>query len=217
MYYYRVVYRKDEHFTSRVVGSGQALPQDVIESTREQREAMDEMFEVLRQQDARGEDTKPGLGLGLELELELEHAMRTFYTRLICNDVGSACFRAPVLSFCAMISRTAAYSGTVGVVDTGTQGGDGRGWPEPGNYSSHLPGLVWTAQLLLFEAVCFRHRDDERRVPASLRRLCQDYMHQKGETAFGYILQRRLYLGAVAKSAITRRQARWSWDGTEIT
>ena len=220
VYYYRVAYREDGHFTGRaIVGSGQkTLPQDVIESTQAQREAMDKMFEVLRLQDdddhAGGEDAKPGL------DLALEHAVRTFYTRLICDDVGSACFRSPVLSFCAMISRTAAYRGTVGVVDDdddGTRGGDGRGWPEPGNYSSHLSGLVWTAQLLLFEAVCFRHRDDERRVPATLGRLCQDYMHQKGETAFGYILQWRLYLGAVAKSAITRRQARWSWDGTEIT
>ncbi|KFA66734.1 hypothetical protein S40285_09771, partial [Stachybotrys chlorohalonatus IBT 40285] len=42
-------------------------------------------------------------------------------------------------------------------------------------------------------------------------------MHQRSETPFGYILQWRLYLATVARSAITRRQARWSLDGREIT
>ncbi|KAI5455818.1 hypothetical protein BGZ63DRAFT_349926, partial [Mariannaea sp. PMI_226] len=89
-------------------------------------------------------------------------------------------------------------------------------WDDPGNYNSSLSALVWTAQLLLFEAACFYERDDEDRIPGLLERLCRKYMHQREETAFGHILQWRLYLSTVARSAISRNQARWSLDGQEI-
>ncbi|KFA79694.1 hypothetical protein S40288_09315 [Stachybotrys chartarum IBT 40288] len=53
-----------------------------------------------------------------------------------------------------------------------------------------------------------QQEEDEKRIPATLRRLCRKFMLQKGETAFGHIPQWRLYLTTVARSAITRRQAR---------
>ncbi|KIS67201.1 uncharacterized protein UMAG_04308 [Mycosarcoma maydis] len=49
-YYYRVVYRRDGHFTSNT--EGHSLPQDVIKPSAEQLEAMNAIIEVLRQQDA---------------------------------------------------------------------------------------------------------------------------------------------------------------------
>jgi hypothetical protein len=91
------------------------------------------------------------------------------------------------------------------------------GWHDPGNYSSNLSALIWMAQLVIFEAVCDSARDEDGRILEMLESLCEDFMHQKGETAFGYILQWRLYLTTVARSAITKRQARWSLDGEEIT
>ncbi|KAH6972652.1 hypothetical protein EDB80DRAFT_596173 [Ilyonectria destructans] len=90
------------------------------------------------------------------------------------------------------------------------------GWADPGNYNSSLSALVWTAQLILFEAACFYERENEDQIPALVERLYKKFMHQKEETVFGYILQWRLYLSAVAKSVIARNQARWSLDGQEI-
>ncbi len=243
VYYYRVVYTADGHFTREA--EGQTLPRDIIDQSHEQRRAMDEMFAALQgsagddhaDNTSSGSDTS-GIGSGGIAGSEnpkLEGAIRKFYMRLICHHVGSALFRSPVLSFCAMLSRTSAYGGKVGVgsCPTGkgkrTTGGEEMdddaasrrrrlgGWHEPGNYSGHLSALIWTAQLLMFETVCFRHRDDERQIPATLGTLCEKYMHQKQETSFGHILQWRLYLSSVARSAISRKQARWSWDGLEIT
>lgn len=220
VYYYRVAYRGDGHFTRD--SEEQVLPNEVIEPDQEQREAMEDMFEAVRDDGGKpieGENPR------------LEHAIRRFYMRLICHHVGSAHFRSPVLSFCAMISRTSAYRATAGTSDR--QGSrrnsdyrtdDARnrrneeaGWHDPGNYSSCLSALVWTAQLVLFEAVCFEHREDERRIPAALGKVCGEFMHQKEETSFGHMLQWRLYLKTVASSAINRKQARWSWDGMDIT
>lgn len=71
--------------------------------------------------------------------------------------------------------------------------------------------MIWTAQLVMFESVCSKIGDSEGDdVLATLEQVCRTYMHQRGETAFGHLLQSRLYLGAVAKSAISRDQARWS-------
>jgi hypothetical protein len=47
--------------------------------------------------------------------------------------------------------------------------------------------------------------------------LCRGFMNQRGETAFGHLLQWRLYLSAVAQSAISRHQTRWSLDGKRFT
>lgn len=235
VYFYRVVHRKDGHFTRDA--EGQTLPEDVMNPTPGQLKAMEDMIAVVRRRAASGRAGGRGSGDDEQAEEvddpELEHAVRQFYVRLICHTVGSSHFQSPVLSFCAMTSRTAAYNGREDNQSRrkARQKGNGDddldeaarrqsqigGWQDPGNYSSGLSALVWTAQLLLFEAACHYERDDEDRIPARLGRLCEEYMHQKGETAFGHILQWRLYLTKVARSAINRRQARWSWDGTEIT
>lgn len=64
--------------------------------------------------------------------------------------------------------------------------------------------------------MCFHEGDDEDQIPAALEKIWREFMHQKGETTFGYILQWRLYITTVARSSVTRRQARWSLNGQAV-
>ncbi|OAQ57815.2 DEAD/DEAH box helicase domain-containing protein [Pochonia chlamydosporia 170] len=89
-------------------------------------------------------------------------------------------------------------------------------WVKPGSYTSNLSKLVWGAQLMIFESTCFYKRHQAEEIPDTLERICRKFMHQRQETAFGHILQWRLYLGTVAQGAISSDQARWSLDGQEI-
>lgn len=152
---------------------------------------------------------------------------------LICHTVGSKPFRSPIISYCAIYSRERIKKsgdsarrrkmekekGTSNDEEdeTARRRRELGSWKVPGNYSSHLSAMIWTAQLVIFESVCFKVTDREDDVLAALAQVCRKYMHQAGETAFGHILQWRLYLSAAARSAISRDQARWSWDGKEIT
>ena len=129
----------------------------------------------------------------------LKHAIRRFCLTLICQTVGSVPFKSPVLSFCAMLSRTKAGQ-----------------WQEPSNFNSYLSALTWTAQLILFDYACFHKQDDEDRIPALLSQICHQYFQQLAETPFGYILQWRLYLFKVSKREISKYQARWSLDGQTV-
>jgi len=192
VYYYRVVYSEDGHFTGAQVELGeQVLPADVIQPTAQQIQAMEEIMDALALED---ED---------EAELALKHAIRRLYLALICHTVGSVPFKSPVLSFCAMLSRKVR--------------GKGQGlWEEPGNFNSHLSALTWTAQLVLFDYACFQEQDDEDQIPVFLAKICKKFFQQLAETPFGHILQWRLYLFKVGKAAITKHQARWLLDGQTV-
>ncbi|KAL7917060.1 hypothetical protein ACQKWADRAFT_326670 [Trichoderma austrokoningii] len=252
VYYYRVVYCEDGHFTTPGGEGGEgghhhgrhcrAVPRDVIEPTDGQREAMDEMFDALQEEEEEEEEGDEDEGKESEDERwnsdgerdsKLACAIRRFYMSLICQSVGSVPFRSPVISFCAMLSRKglkvpvwSKAGGGAGDYKKGTGNDEADeaarrrrrlgGWKDPGNYTSDLSKLVWAAQLLLFEAACFYKREEEDQIPTLLEKLCRKFMHQRGETTFGYILQWRLYLSAVAKSAVASNQARWSLDGREI-
>ncbi|KAE9362530.1 hypothetical protein N431DRAFT_475920 [Stipitochalara longipes BDJ] len=189
VYYYRVVYNEDGHFTR--AKPDQVLPKDVIQPTAPQIQAMDEIMEALDLEDKE------------EAELALKHAIRRLYLALICHTIGSVPFKSPVLSYCAMLSRKAR--------------GKGRGlWEEPGNFNSHLSALTWTAQLVLFDYACFQEQDDEDQIPVFLAKICKKFFQQLAETPFGHILQWRLYLFKVGKAAIAKHQARWLLDGQTV-
>lgn len=189
VYYYRVVYHEDGHFTR--AKPDQVLPRDVIKPTTLQIQAMDEIMEALAVEDRE------------EAEPALKHAIRRLYLALICHTVGSVPFKSPMLSFCAMLSRKVR--------------GKGRGlWEEPGNFNSHLSALTWTAQLVLFDYACFYEQDDEDQIPVFLAKICKNFFQQLAETPFGHILQWRLYLFKVGKAAITKHQARWLLDGQTV-
>jgi hypothetical protein len=91
VYYYRVVYNKDGHFTR--VKPDQMLPKDVIQPTAPQIQAIDEIMEALTIED------------GEEAKLALKHAIRRLYLALICHTVGSVFFKSLILSFYAILSR----------------------------------------------------------------------------------------------------------------
>ena len=112
VYYYRVVYRKNGHFSR--TSPDQKLPEDVIQPTAQQTQAMGKIMKAVESQD----------------ELSLKHAIRRFYMALICHIVGSVPFKSPVLSFAAMLSRAGP-------------GKDVGRWKEPGNFNISLSALTW--------------------------------------------------------------------------
>jgi hypothetical protein len=91
VYYYRVVYKEDGHFTR--TQPDQMLPADVIQPTTQQLQAIDEIITALNYKDR--EISKPAL----------KYAIRRLYLALIYQVVGSVPFKSLVLSFCAMLSR----------------------------------------------------------------------------------------------------------------
>jgi hypothetical protein len=189
-YYYRVVHGEDGHFSK--ASPKQRVPKDAIEHTQQQQQAMAGVARALEdaQEQQQGEQGD---------EEALKRAVRPLCLALICQTVGSVPFTSPVLSFCAMLSRTKAGQ-----------------WQEPGNFNSHLSALTWTAQLILFENACFCKQDDEDGIPAYLSQICQQYFQQLAETPFGYILQWRLYLFGVSRRELSKHQARWSLDGQRV-
>jgi hypothetical protein len=97
VYYYRVVYCKDGHFTR--AQPNQTLPGDVIQPTSQQIQAMDEITVALALEDME------------EAEPALKHAIRRLYFALICHTVGSVPFESPVLSFYAILNKKVRRKG----------------------------------------------------------------------------------------------------------
>ncbi|KAG6121307.1 hypothetical protein E4U13_005035 [Claviceps humidiphila] len=253
VYYYRVAYREGGHFSQRsgpiraAAGVDEdeefpPLPEDIIRPTVEQRNAMDAIFAELRKlklgnarnRESGGskkaqvaeEEERWGVGEN-EIDEMLKPAVREFYMQLICHTVGSQAFQSPVLSFCAMISRTTGFAGD----QSKTQADKRREslvrverneevgiWHEAGIYNSSLSALVWMAQLLIFEGACY-YKDEhgDQTLRAELETLCGQFMNCEHETAFGFILQWQLYLATVRRSAISPWQPRWSFDYQELT
>ncbi|KAL6407531.1 hypothetical protein AUP68_08550 [Ilyonectria robusta] len=87
VYYYRVAFRKDGHFTREK--ADQVLPGDVVEPTSQQQQAMKEIVSTLREQDEKGEEESADEEDKDERDVELKHAIRNFYMALICQAVGS--------------------------------------------------------------------------------------------------------------------------------
>ncbi|KAJ9421294.1 hypothetical protein QL093DRAFT_2576904 [Fusarium oxysporum] len=229
-YYYRTVFRADGHFTRE--RDDQIVPRDTIEATSMQQQAMKNIISILRRQDkmARGKDGKnsddddddddddhdhadncnEGNGV-VDGDCELKHAIRKFCISLICQTVGSRPFRSAILSFCAMKSRKKSW----------TRQSDKEQrrlctWHKPGNFNSNLSALTWTAQLILFDFICFQKQDDEDRIPDLLDQMCKKYFQQMTETPYGHILQWRLYLFVASSTELATHQARWSLDGETV-
>ncbi|KAJ3464901.1 hypothetical protein MRS44_009687 [Fusarium solani] len=188
VYYYRVVFCEDGHFTRE--NEDQVLPRDVIEPTPQQQRAMEGIIDALREQDEMAKEKSADKEDDDERDAELKHAIRNFYVSLICQTVGSRPFRSAVLSFCAMLSRKKAF--------TRREANDDEQrkrcvWNEPGNFNSNLSALTWTAQLILFDFVCFHKQDDEDGYPNCWRRCAK-----------------------TSRTAFAKNQARWSLDGQTI-
>ncbi|KAM6508149.1 hypothetical protein FALCPG4_018036 [Fusarium falciforme] len=221
VFYYRVIFCEDSHFTRE--GNDQVLPRDVIKTTEWQAGAIEAIISRLQEQDEergqRGERGEEGEDKEEDDQI-LKHGIRKLYLALVCQMLFGQPFESPVLSFCAMLSRKDVYIAGRGAdgkqSPTATRTTPRRTWREPGNFNSDLSALVWTAQLVLFEFVCFTKRDREAEIADLLEELCQKYFHQMAETPFGHILQWRLYLFSASRDAQAEEQARWSLDGQTI-
>jgi hypothetical protein len=218
-YYYRVVFCADGYFTREY--DNQVVPRDTIEATSIQEQAMKDIIRILRRQDKmvreknnNNDDHDDNTEVNGDLDNndhELKHAIRKFYISLICQTVGSRPFRSAILSFCAMKSRKKSW----------TRQSDKEQrrlctWHKPGNFNSNLSALTWTAQLILFDFVCFQKQDDEDGIPDLLDQMCKKYFQQMTETPYGHILQWRLYLFVASSTELTTYQARWSLDGETV-
>ena len=241
-YYYRVVHRPHGHFSpAPSEEAGWVLPQDVIVPTKTQVQAMDLLDATLRMQDERRQMTVPeaesddGItGREKAEAIELLPAVRRLLMSLICHRVGSRPFQSALVSFCAMHSRERLHesrgrasqsqarrhrgTGDDALDETVRRRAEMRMWKMPGNFTSHLSAMIWTAQLLIFESACTQVGDGKGEdILDSVETICRTYMHQRGETVFGHLLQWRLYLGAVAQSVLSRNQANWTFDKQAVT
>ncbi|SPJ88776.1 uncharacterized protein FTOL_12670 [Fusarium torulosum] len=192
-YYYRVVFCADGYFTREY--DNQVVPRDTIEATSIQQQAMKDITRILRRQDKMEkeknndddeDDDKNEVNGDLDNDHGLKHAIRKFYISLICQTVGSRPFRSAILSFCAMKSRKKSW----------TRQSDKEQrrlctWHKPGNFNSNLSALTWTAQLILFDFVCFQKQDDEDGIPDLLDQMCKKYFQQMTETPYGPLVSRR--------------------------
>ncbi|SCO24437.1 uncharacterized protein FFE2_15974 [Fusarium fujikuroi] len=143
-YYYRVVYREDSHFTRG--DESHVVPQDIIETTPLQRQAIEDVIGALRRRDkaAKGRgtpscDKKDGIATRDydKRNAKLKHTIRKFYISLICQTVRSRPFQSTILSFCAMLSRTKALTRRVD-----NEQHKRCTWREPGNFNSNLSALT---------------------------------------------------------------------------
>lgn len=222
-YYYRVVYREDGHFTRD--SGDQVLPRDVIETTSQQRQAMGDIISALRRQDQVMDSVSSGRAKKRpgkrgnsgeadgQRDDELKQAIRNFYVSLICQTIGVKPFRSPVLSFCAMRSRSKPLV-------LRTNNAENRNlrstWREPANYNSDLSALIWTAQLVLFDFVCFAKQDDEDGISNLLDEMCERYFQQTTQTPFGYMLLWRMFIFKTVAGISIKHHARWSIDGETV-
>lgn len=242
-YYYRVVHQAHGHFSAPPPpASGWAVvPQSVIVPTKTQVQAMNLLDATLRMQDERRRSALPvresddNIAEQEKAEAtELLPAVRRLLMSLICHSVSSRPFQSALVSFCAMHSREGLresrgqasqsqarrHQGTAdeALDEAVRRRAEMRMWKMPGNFTSHLSAMIWTAQLLIFESACTQIGDGKGEdILDSVETICRTYMHQRGETVFGHLLQWRLYLGAVAQSVLSRNQASWSFDKQAVT
>jgi hypothetical protein len=167
-YYWRVVRTEEDYFTTANQPAPALLP-NALQPTPSQARATQDILAALA--------LAPDQDLG---QLLLQQAVRRLSLALICQSVSSTPFQSPVISFCAMLSRTVqkqAVQARLGL------------WQEPGNFNHYLSALTWTAQLVIFDYACFQEQEDESQIPVFLVKVCKRFFQQLAETPFGYILQ----------------------------
>jgi hypothetical protein len=188
VYYYRVVYTEDGHFTQRE--PSHQVPKQVIQPMEAQQKALRDAIKAATDKTDDNED------------VALKHFLQRFFLALICHVVGSVPFRSPILSFCAMLGRLVRMTKVAEGEEIKAKGQ----WKEPGIFSSHLSALAWTAQLLIFDYACFQEQDNENQIPVFLSRICQQFFQQLAETPFGHILRWRLYLFQTSKRQLAKHR-----------
>jgi hypothetical protein len=134
VFYYRVVYIVGGYFTQRE--PHHQIPEDVIQPTALQQKTFDDVVTTATNNTVNGGHIKNGNNTD---NIELQHLLRRFFLTLICHVVRSVTFRSPVLSFCAVLSKTIRIVKMANGEKIETK----RLWKKPGHYSSHLSALTY--------------------------------------------------------------------------
>lgn len=191
-YFYRVVAPDDYHFSTQDTGEEKDRPEDIIETTNEQLTAWQQVLRTAKhkRQSGDGED-------GDETLKELKVQLLEFWMSVVCHPTGARRYQSPLLSFCAMLGIKPST----------------KGWMEPGNFNSHLSGIIWVVQLLLFYDSARKEQQDRGQTLALVKRRCNKFLIQTVEAPMGEILRWRRLLFKVSKESVGDHEA--SWDENE--
>ena len=192
----RVAANRDHHFSADLEETQR--PEDVIELTGEQLRKWCSIRRLARQREA-GNDGVDGDGL--------KDKLVDMWMLLVRHDTGARRYRSPLLSFCAMLSiKPSTLS-----------------WIEPGNFNSHLSGIIWVVQLLIFYDCARKERRSQGKTLALVKQHCEACLQQPVETHMGEILRWRLLLFRISKDSVGDHQATWDeseqvsrYEGTEV-
>ena len=80
-------------------------------------------------------------------------------------------------------------------------------WMEPGNVNSHVSGIIWLFQLLIFYDSARKERQSQGKTLALVKQRCEAYLQQTVETPMGEILRWRLLLFHISKDSVGDYQA----------
>ena len=115
---------------------------------------------------------------------------------MLSHYSGARRYRSPLLSFCAMLSAE---------LSTGS-------WMQPGNFNSHLSGIIWVVQLLVFHDSARRELVGEGETLPLVKQLREKNLQQTVDTPLGEILRWRLMLYHVSQHTVGTHQAKWDED-----
>ena len=195
-YFGRVAANRDHHFSAD--SEDIQRPEDVIEPTSEQLQKWQSIRRTARQREADGD---------ADHEDRLRDELLDMCMLLIRHELGAQRYHSPLVSFCAMLSIKPSTSS----------------WMEPGNFNSHLSGIVWVVQLLIFYDSARKERQGCGKTLELVKQSCKTCLQQTVETPMGEILRWRLLLFHISKDSVSDRQATWdeseqvlTYEGTEL-
>ncbi|KAK0924951.1 hypothetical protein LTR29_018106 [Friedmanniomyces endolithicus] len=92
-----------------------------------------------------------------------------------------------------------------------------QGWIGPGDFNSHLSGIIWVVQLLFFFDSARKEKDGGGETLAQVKQYCERYLQQTVETPMGEILRWRLLLFRVSKDTVGDHEAFWDESEQVLT
>lgn len=186
VYMYRVVGNRGYHFSASEE-EGTHRPEDVMEPSREQLMNWRRLGRLARDNGTTGDQTDDN---GVQEELI------KFWMLVVSHNTGTRRYRSPLLSFCALLA-----------IDRST-----AGWMAPGNFNSHLSGIIWVVQLLVFYDSAQKELRDEGDTLTLVKQCCERNLQQTVDTPMGEILRWRLLLFTVSMNTVGTHQATWDED-----
>ncbi|KAK0258860.1 hypothetical protein LTR35_018130 [Friedmanniomyces endolithicus] len=189
-YFDRVVAGDEDFFSGETEES--TKPEDIVQPSEEQ---------LVAWKDIR---TLAGCKPPAEQEAEkdrLKSRLIEFWVLLVCQNTGSRRYSSPLLSFCAMLSIKPSTQDCIG----------------PGDFNSHLSGIIWVVQLLFFFDSARKEKDGGGETLAQVKQYCERYLQQTVETPMGEILRWRLLLFRVSKDTVGDHEAFWDESEQVLT